>query len=50
MGEITTDTYVDIPFLVRGTLRDAGYVEADYGIDYKSCGVIVSRAGAVPRT
>ena len=42
MGEITTDTYVDIPFLVRGTLRDAGYVEADYGIDYKSCGVIVS--------
>ena len=42
MGEITTGTYVDIPFLVRETLRDAGYVKADYGIDYKSCGVIVS--------
>ena len=42
MGEITTDTYVDIPLLVRETLRDAGYVNADYGIDYKSCGVAVS--------
>ena len=42
MGEITTDTYVDVPFLVRETLRDAGYLDADYGIDYKSCGVVVS--------
>ena len=42
MGEITTDTYVDIPLVVRGTLRDAGYIHADYGIDYKSCGVMVS--------
>jgi S-adenosylmethionine synthetase len=28
--------------VVRETLRDAGYHNADYGIDYKSCGVIVS--------
>ena len=42
MGEITTDTYVDIPLLVRETLRDAGYTDAGYGIDYKSCGVVVS--------
>ncbi len=42
MGEITTDTYVDIPLVVRETLRQAGYVNADYGIDYKSCGVTVS--------
>ena len=42
MGEITTDTYVDVPFLVRDTLRQAGYSNADYGIDYKSCGVVVS--------
>ena len=42
MGEITTDTYVDIPLVVRETLRDAGYSDASYGIDYKSCGVIVS--------
>ena len=42
MGEITTDCYVDIPALVRDALRSAGYVHADYGIDYKSCGVMVS--------
>ena len=42
MGEITTTTYVDVPLLVRETLRGAGYVDADYGIDYKSCGVVVS--------
>ena len=42
MGEISTSTYVDVPLLVRETLREAGYVDADYGIDYKSCGVAVS--------
>ena len=42
MGEVTTDTYVDVPLLVRETLREAGYTNADYGIDYKSCGVAVS--------
>ena len=41
-GEITTKTYVDIPKIVRGTLKDIGYVNADYGIDYKSCGVVVA--------
>ena len=42
MGEVTTDTYVDVPLIVRETLKQAGYTNADYGIDYKSCGVIVS--------
>ena len=42
MGEITTDTYVDIPRLVRSTIRDAGYVESSYGFDHQSCGVAVS--------
>jgi S-adenosylmethionine synthetase len=42
MGEITTDAYVDVPLLVRDTLRQAGYSSPDYGIDYKSCGVVVS--------
>ncbi len=42
MGEITTDTYVDVPALVRETLRKAGYTDPDYGIDYKSCGVMVA--------
>ncbi len=41
-GEITTKTYVDIPSIVRGTLKDIGYTNADYGIDYKSCGVTVA--------
>ncbi|MBU1178594.1 methionine adenosyltransferase [Patescibacteria group bacterium] len=39
-GEITTKHYVDIPAIVRGTLKDIGYTNADYGIDYKSCAVI----------
>ena len=42
MGEITTSSYVDVPGVVRETLRRAGYVNADYGIDAKSCGVTVS--------
>ena len=42
MGEITTSTYVDIPMLVRHTIRDAGYVDSSYGFDYQSCGVAVS--------
>ena len=42
MGEITTSSYVDVPGIVRETLRKAGYVNPDYGIDAKSCGVSVS--------
>ncbi|MFH1292342.1 MAG: methionine adenosyltransferase [bacterium] len=41
-GEITTKTYVDIPNIVRQTLKEIGYTNADYGIDYKSCGVMVA--------
>lgn len=39
-GEITTKTYVDVQSIVRGVLKDIGYTNADYGIDYKSCAVI----------
>ncbi len=43
MGEITTSSdYVDIPKIVRRTIKDAGYDDSDYGFDYKSCGVSVS--------
>ncbi len=42
MGEITTETYVDIPTLVRDTIRDAGYTDSSLGFDYESCGVVVS--------
>ncbi len=40
-GEMTTDTYIDIPGLVRGTIRDIGYTRAKYGFDCDTCGVIV---------
>ena len=39
-GEITTKTYVDVQKIVRDVLKDIGYTNADYGIDYKSCAVI----------
>ena len=42
MGEISTDKYVDIPTLVRHTIRDAGYTNSSFGFDYQSCGIAVS--------
>jgi S-adenosylmethionine synthetase len=39
-GEITTKTYVDIPELVRETVRKIGYDEAAYGFDCNTCAVI----------
>src|SRR5712691_6385599 len=41
-GEITTETYVDIPRLVRKTIADIGYTRAKYGFDADTCGVIVA--------
>ncbi len=41
-GEVTTNTYVDIQAIVRNTVRDAGYTNADYGFDFNTCGVVVS--------
>ena len=42
MGEITTATYVDIPNIVRNTIRDIGYVDSSFGFDHQSCGIAVS--------
>jgi S-adenosylmethionine synthetase len=42
LGEITTKTYVEIPEIVRNTVRDIGYTDPEYGFEYKSCGVMVS--------
>ena len=42
MGEITTDTYVDIPEIARQVVIDIGYDRAKYGFDGNTCGVITS--------
>lgn len=41
-GEITTDCYVDIPEVVRQTIRDIGYNSSNMGFDWKTCSVITS--------
>ncbi|MDX6510528.1 MAG: S-adenosylmethionine synthetase [Gaiellaceae bacterium] len=41
-GEITTETYVDIPRLVRKKIAEIGYTRAKYGFDAETCGVIVA--------
>ena len=42
MGEITTEAYVDIPGIVRETVREIGYDRAKYGFDCDSCAVITT--------
>ncbi len=39
-GEITTTTYVEIPELVRGVIKEIGYTDASFGFDYKTCSVL----------
>ncbi len=41
-GEITTETYVDIPRLVRDRIREIGYTRAKYGFDAETCGIMVA--------
>jgi len=41
LGEISTDCYVDMPKVVRETIRQIGYVRAKYGFDWETCGVMV---------
>jgi S-adenosylmethionine synthetase len=41
-GEITTSTYVDIPKIVRETIRNIGYTRAKYGFDAETCAVLTS--------
>src|SRR5215211_3028412 len=41
-GEISTSTYVDIPKIVRDTIRRIGYTDASYGFDCHTCAVITA--------
>jgi S-adenosylmethionine synthetase len=41
-GEITTECYVNIPKIVRNTIKEIGYTKASYGFDYETCAVITS--------
>jgi len=41
-GEVTTNTYVDVQKVVRGTLEGIGYTNPEYGIDSKDCGVLTA--------
>jgi len=41
-GEITTSCYVDIPKIVRETIKNVGYTRAKFGFDYETCGVIAA--------
>jgi len=41
-GEITTKAYVDIPSVVRNTIKDIGYTDPKTGFDYENCAVLIS--------
>jgi|TARA_B110000116_G_scaffold17088_1_gene13809 S-adenosylmethionine synthetase len=41
-GEISTDCYVEIPQVVRNTIKNIGYTNSEMGFDYATCGVMVS--------
>lgn len=41
-GEITTDTYVEIPKIVRNTIKEVGYTRPEYGFSYQTCAVITA--------
>ena len=40
-GEMTTKAYIDIPRIVRDTIKDIGYTQAEYGIEWETCSVWV---------
>lgn len=42
MGEITSNAYVDIQKVVRDTIREIGYTNAEYGFDADTCGVLTA--------
>ncbi|MCA9708850.1 MAG: methionine adenosyltransferase [Myxococcales bacterium] len=47
-GEVTTSTYVNLPAIVRKTIRDIGYTSSAMGFDADSCGVLVALESQSP--
>jgi S-adenosylmethionine synthetase len=47
-GQITTPVSVDIPKIVRGTLKDIGFDNAKDGLDWETCGILVSLTAQSP--
>jgi len=41
-GEVTTETYVPIPEIIRETVKGIGYTKSEYGFDYEDCSVLVA--------
>src|SRR5438876_2065730 len=41
-GEITTSAWIDMPAVARKTIEQVGYTSAEYGFDYRTCGVVTS--------
>src|SRR5258708_18752201 len=41
-GEITPSVWIDMPAVVRKTIEQVGYISAEYGFDYRTCGVVTS--------
>ena len=41
-GEITTNSYVDIPAVARQVIHDIGYTDASFGFDYQTCAILTS--------
>jgi len=41
-GEITTEAYVEIPDVARQAIKDIGYTNPDFGLDYKSCAILTA--------
>jgi len=41
-GEISTSAWIDMAAVVRKTIEQVGYISADYGFDYRTCGVVTS--------
>lgn len=47
-GEMTTEAYIDIPGVVRNTIKEIGYTKSEYGIEWETCPVWVQITGQSP--